>query len=422
MPNDSQSFPATFPLNVEKRRKRKDRDGNSSEEDNETPEDLMFSILQDIQTKIVNLTTTVNEVSAKLDNHIDNCGGSDPNVKALKDQILSTQEALMSIDTKQPDKQYEEDKRRKFQCIPKWGELHKKRRDAYYKHFTVSSIADIMENYLSSDEPYIMRNFRPKHSPGEKPERFKLREKHAISTMHMEISQKRITAREQFEIYTEVDSDISKLCDELENPEDGLYLKELWAKEVSTAEGKSQNYFNYKKKPWWLNLPEKYPYTGQQTGDVEPEPNGTIVEVTTNTLPTTNSRNENIDTSHEEDFQMDVGEEDDSTAETAPWVNVTYQKKGRNSNLTRTVRNHDRDQTADKITSQNPPRSHKNTESIPSRGRGGQRGQSTNRSRGGYRGRGVSLGRTRSSTRGRSRGRGTNHSSRNQNTHQQDFQ
>ena len=134
MPNDSQPFPATFPLNLleskKKQKRRRNTSGESNDQDEEdfeeTPAELMFTMLRDIQTKLVNLTTTVNEVSNKLDNHIADCK-SDVNVKKLKDQILSTQEALLSIDKSQ----YEEDKKRKFKCIPKWGEKHKARRDAY---------------------------------------------------------------------------------------------------------------------------------------------------------------------------------------------------------------------------------------------------------------------------------------------------
>ena len=144
-----------------------------------------------------------------------------------------------------------------------------------------------MENFLSNEEPYIMRAYRPKHSPGEKSERYKLREKHAISTMQMDIDQKRITAREQFEIYTDVDTEVSRLCDELENQEDRQHLKELWLKEISAAEEKSQVYFNQKKRPWWINLPEKYPYNGQISNNTDQVQDGT--SETSNPPTTTNS-------------------------------------------------------------------------------------------------------------------------------------
>lgn len=422
MSHDSLPFPATFPLNLEKRRKRSHRDDSDNEDDTETPSELLFNILQDIQTKVVNLTTIVNEVSAKLDSHIESCGG-DSNVKALKDQILSTQQALMSID----NSQYEEDKRRKFRCIPKWGELHKKRRDAYYKHFTVSSIADIMENFLSNEEPYIMRAYRPKYSPGEKSERYKLREKHAISTMQMDIDQKRITAREQFEIYTDVDTEVSRLCDELENQEDRQHLKELWLKEISAAEEKSQVYFNQKKRPWWINLPEKYPYNGQISNNTDQVQDGT--SETSNPPTTTNNQIENNAPPDEEDLQMDVGENESSTTE-GPWINVSYRRRGQNSELTRTVQNPNQTPPQNKeTTSQNRP--NQTTHRSSSKNRGGYRGRSSSRNRGGYRGqnsnrsrggnRGFSRGSDNSYSRGRSRGRGRNYGSRQPDLQNQGF-
>lgn len=411
----SQPFPASFPLNLENRNKRA-RDGEDDEV--ETPAEQMFNILADIQVKLVNLTTTVNEVSLKLDNHIANCGNSD-HVKELKDQILSTQEALLGMGSDKS--QYEENKRRKFRCIPKWGELHKKRRDAYYKFFSVNSIANIMEHYISMDTPYIMRAYRPKHSPGEKEERFKLREKHAISAMMMDVNQKRITAREQYDIYTEIDSDISKLCDELENAEDSQYLKELWTKEVSTAEENSQNFFNRKKKPWWLDLPTKYPYNGQETPVSESVPNNNAEEPTNvippnPTRPTTSGNN----TQQEDDLRMDVGEPENNT--TNPWVKVSYNNRGRKT--TRKVHEHNyKDSPAQNTRASHQVQNHGVRDQSTSRSRGGYRGRSMNRSRGGYRGRGTSRGRTNSSTRGRSRGRGNpNFNSRRPNNQPQDFQ
>ena len=421
MPKDSQgqAFPATFPLNLDRRKKKKRADGSDDDDDDEieTPAEQMFNILQDIQMKLVNLTTTVNEVSTKLDNHVANCDNSE-HVKELKDQILSTQQALLNIDS---DKnQYEEDKRRKFQCIPKWGELHKKRRDAYYKYFSVNSIANIMEQYASSDTPYIMRAYRPKYSPGEKEERYKLREKHAISTMMMDVSQKHITASEQLDIFTKVDEEISTLCDNLGNAEDTAYLKELWAKEVSAAEEKSQTFFNQKKKPWWLNLPTNYPYNGQQTAEQDPEPNDARVERANTTSPNSNRETTANSDIPEEDVSMDISEPENNP-NTNPWVEVTYNNRGRNP--TRKV--HPNNHAQNTTTSQNQA-NRKHNERNLSRNQGGHSGQRGNR--GGYRGtsrgrnhsytRGTSRGRNRSYTRGRSRGQG-NYNYRRPNTSEQ---
>ena len=407
--SQSQPFPATFPLNLDKRKKRH----HGEDDEIETPAEQMFNILEDIQMKVVNLTTIVNEVSTKLDNHIANCGTSD-HVKELKDQILSTQEALLSIDKSQ----YEEDKRRKFKCIPKWGELHKKRRDAYYKFFSVNSIANIMEQYISSDSPYIMRAYRPKYSPGEKEERYKLREKHSISAMMMDVNQKRITAREQYEIYTEVDADISKLCDELDNPEDSHYLKELWTKEVSTAEENSQSFFNRKKKTWWLDLSTKYPYNGQETSQSESVPNSNAEE-TPNVTPPNAHRptTSNNNTQDEDDSRMDVNEPESNTN---PWVKVSH-NRGRKP--TRRVHEHKhKDKPALTASASHHLENRGVRDQSAIRSRGGHRGQSVNRNRGAYRGRGISRGRTHSYTRGRSRGRGNpSHNSRRPNNQPQDF-
>ena len=394
MPNDSQPFPATFPLNLleskKKQKRRRNTSGESNDQDEEdfeeTPAELMFTMLRDIQTKLVNLSTTVNEVSNKLDNHIANCK-TDVNVKELKEQILSTQEALLSIDKSQ----YEEDKKRKFKCIPTWGEKHKARRDAYYDYFSVSAIADILENYATLDQPYLMRAYRPKFSPGEKEERFKLREKHSISKMMLEVQQKRITAREQFDIYTQVDEEMATLCENLENPEDKEYLKQLWEKEIEAAEEKSRTYFNQKKRPWWDKLPTKYPYKGYQSSD--PNTHTTDREVQ-NVAPTTRENHS------DNDPQMDV----DATPPEEEWTEVNYNRgRGKNPRLTRTLHQN----TSNNVEGNSHPISrdiNTNTKKVNHRGRGRGTIRSLSRGRGGYRGRGNNTDSTHS--RGRSRGRG----------------
>ena len=245
--------------------------------------------------------------------------------------------------------------------------------------------------------------------------------------MQMDIDQKRITAREQFEIYTDVDTEVSRLCDELENQEDRQHLKELWLKEISAAEEKSQVYFNQKKRPWWINLPEKYPYNGQISNNTDQVQDGT--SETSNPPTTTNNQIENNAPPDEEDLQMDVGENESSTTE-GPWINVSYRRRGQNSELTRTVQSPNLTPHQNKeTTSQNRP--NQTTHRSSSKNRGGYRGRSSSRNRGGYRGqnsnrsrggnRGFSRGSDNSYSRGRSRGRGRNYGSRQPDLQNQGF-
>ena len=401
MTNDSDPFPATFPLNLDpkKGRKRSKTTNSRSDGEEDAEESTEMSILRDIQRKLVNLTTVVNELTTKVDTHISNCP-SDNSVKTLKDQIQSTQEALLNID----NSQYEEDKKRKFRCIPKWGELHRKRRDSYFKYFSFTQVADIMENYINAENPYIMRAYRPKYSPGEKAERYKLRENHAISSMMVDVNQKRITAREQYDIYSEVDQEITNLLDRVDDDDDKQFLKDLWAKEIDAAEEKSRSFFNQKKKPWWDSLPTKYPYNGQQS---EPIQNDTARESeNSNPVGITNevTNNANID----EDEQMEV------ESSTEPWTHVTY-RRGGNPSLKRTVRQNVR--TQDKIQNNSTPKPsrHQVEDQSSSRNRGGYRGSNTaqnsdnesSRGRGTSRGRGDTAQNSSSTTNGSYRGRGT---------------
>ena len=399
----TERIPSTFPVGiVEARRQSKrsrtthDDSDEDSEYEEETAQEYNSHLLQDIVTKLVNLTTIVNELNTKIDTHITSCQG-DQSARDLHSQVLSTQQALLKIN----ENQYEEDKRKKFRCIPRWGELHRTRRDAYYKHYAVTTEADIMEGYLAAEPPYILKEYRPRYSPGEKPDRYKLRESLAKSAMMVEINQKKITATEQLDKYTEVDKEISDLCDKLENEEDKDYLKQLWSKEVTAAEEKSQTFYNQKKKPWWLNLSTKFPYTGQPK---EPNQNGASTEP---------SNPPNAAPVHDTDQHNEELEDNDLAGE-APFQEVIRNRRRRSpdTDITPQHYHNQRGQPRGRSNRGNGTR----RGSGPTRGYGTSRGRGQSYNRGTFRGRsqsrgrGTTRGRDTSRGRGTSKGRGTSHS------------
>ena len=404
MGESSQSIPATFPLNV-RNGKRRFVAGNEEDDDPIEEETDPVKILKSLRNQMINLTTIVNELNNKMDNHISTC--KNDAVKDLQSQVLSTQEALLNINKNQ----YEDDKKRKFRCIPRWGELHKARRDSYYKFYAVTTEADLMEQYVTSDPPYIMRAYRPKYSPGEKPERYKLRENHAKSAMMVDVNQKRITAREMLEKYTDIDKEVSDICDALEEEEDKLYLKELWIKEVTKAEEKSETWFNQKRKPWWLNLSTKYPYTGQKTGEELTE--GANIDVQRNN--TRSSDVEMADTEVSENATFTTVTRQNSRSHASPSI---PQRPGTDSrNDQRSLRANSRNKQVTVRENVHKDRGDSQRGRGHSRGRGASRNRGRSKSRGVSRGRGVynptnrSNGRGRATSRGRgsSRSRGTNH-------------
>lgn len=324
----SQPTPSTFPLNLLNGRRKRARtiggeDAGDNDEYDESVEEFQTRLLQDIQLKLINLSTTVNEVSNKLDQHISSCEG-DTSVKQLQADVLSTQQAILKIG----DNTFEEDNKLKFNSIPQWGTLHRERRDAYYKYYAVTTEADIIQGFITSEPAYIMKEYRPKCSPGEKAARYKLREDHAKSAMMVEVYQKRITAKEKQEIYESVDSEVNDLCNALSSESDRDYLKTLWTKEVTGAEERSRGFFNHKKKKWLLSLPTKFPYEGQPKEPVKLYSTAVSAPVSVD-----NTSDNNGDLEREQ--LMDTEEDD------RPYI-VVANKRQKNfkvsSNLERTVK------------------------------------------------------------------------------------
>ena len=109
------NFPATFPLGSGRRatggrHKRIHTEDSDDSFEDESAEEHNTHLLQDIQTKLINLTTMMLEVNTKLDTHIASCQAG-TSVKDLQNQVLSTQQALSKIN----DTQYKDDKKKKFQ-------------------------------------------------------------------------------------------------------------------------------------------------------------------------------------------------------------------------------------------------------------------------------------------------------------------
>ena len=246
-----QSQPACFPLSQiqqDKRRKRNLSTGGES--------DPIHSILLQIGV----ITTSLSQLHEKLDKHIDNCQGVQVCQK-FHDEMLTTQQALLKLS----DPQFKDMDKLKFDTIKHWGTLHRKRKEAYYECYAAGTEAHQMEDFLSYNPPYIMREFRPKHSPGESEERYKVREEHSLSAMMVEIKQKRITVKEQKLKYEQIDKEVTDLLNKVDNKDISDSLKALWSKEVASAEEKSVAFWNKKKSQWWKDLPQKYPYEGYKS-------------------------------------------------------------------------------------------------------------------------------------------------------------
>ena len=219
------------------------------------------------------------------------------------------------------DPQYKDLDKLKFETIPRWGVLHRKRREAYYDCYAAGVESQNMEEFLSFNPPYIMKEYRPKLSPGESEERYKVREELSVSSMMGEIKQKRITVREKKEICDSIDKEVSDILSNLENKDTSEHLKLLWTKEITTAEGKMVAAWNRKKNQWWKDLPVKFPYEGYKSyAAVTRE---SPAQKTRNYETTTPDESNNVS----EDAEVEIMEED--TMEEEPFITVEN-KKSRN--------------------------------------------------------------------------------------------
>ena len=365
----TQDIPSSLPVPAVVRLDKKKR--KKSDKDEMEFEDETLQLLYDIQLKLVNLQTQVNNVEEKVDHHIKIC--KDDVVKGLveakedlqniKNNIspsnLSTQQAIEAMSDTTNSETFESDKALKFEYIGDWGKLHRERRDRFYKSMCQVKQADIIESWIHSDNVYISRKHRPKEIKGESNERYKLRENYAISGMILEIEEKRINASEHKKKYEEIDSKIASQCDEISDIAIQSKLKELWITEVTKAEKTSIEYWNTKKRPWWMSRVRKDPYSGN--------PNKTTHENTDNpdTRPRPRVTSEsNVPTNEDNTMDYDQG------------FVETYQGKHRgapaNHSHTRGFRSKSRGQRG----GYNRGRSY-------SRGRGNQRGRSNSRARGG---------------------------------------
>ena len=266
--NSVQSSPSVFPLSSfqplddEGARKRRRSERRDSEE-NETSEEIL--LLRDIQVRLRNMEEKIDTVSTDLKLHLQSC--SDVNMKTLEQDVVNIKTKLNSTPTithpTQETRLNESLNTLKYRCIPKWGSMHRARREGHYKSIAAEEKSIIMENYLSGPKPYIMKKYRKPVINGETTARYKIREKLSIAEMRADIETAQVSAQECKVKYEKVDEDLFEICETLLNEEEKIKLKELWMTEVKAAESKSAQYWHSQKAPWWFNRPEMDPYIGQ---------------------------------------------------------------------------------------------------------------------------------------------------------------
>ena len=219
---------------------------------------LMVMYMKNIDIKLGNL-------EKKVDDHNQHCSGIDD----LKTELTAIKSQLASSTQHQSDpKKYEEDSQLKFSKINDWGQLHRKRRDAFYSSYSEQEISNEMEKWITPDDDnkvYIKKEYRDKYIPGESDERYKIRESLSIQKMVANIQLRRIKVTEKENEYKNIDQSIIDRLNLLEDENQKEYLKNLWIEETLAAEQRSKTFWQDKKMKWWTKRPEEDPYEGKPT-------------------------------------------------------------------------------------------------------------------------------------------------------------
>ena len=231
-------------------------DENSDKDNLNNLMKLMVMYMKNIDLKVGNL-------EKKVEEHNQHCTG----INNLRSELTEIKSQLSTAAPSVTDQnKYEEDSKLKFSKISDWGQLHRKRRDAFYRGYSEQAISNEIEKWITPDDDnkvYIKREYRDKYIPGESDERYKIRENLAIQKMVANIQLRRIKVDEMEEECKNIDNSVFERLNQLTDDTQRDYLKALWREETSAAEQRSKSFWDDKKMKWWTKRREEDPYLGK---------------------------------------------------------------------------------------------------------------------------------------------------------------
>ena len=137
-----------------------------------------------------------------------------------------------------------------------WSRIVNHRKLTYFDMISYKHLADIYDEFLCKEVPFIPMKFRDKDIPGESQEQKDRKKQLSIEKMKLEIDRLKEQAAKKASILDKCESDIKFVIQQSPDPTVRQKLIEIWMEEIEREQNISkQRWAN--KESWYRSLPEK---------------------------------------------------------------------------------------------------------------------------------------------------------------------